>query len=227
MSRAEAPLLAASAVHEIDAMPRDDEPNELVSLRERTRISVDVEQRKTAHTTVHCPIHADAQTAEHCRACPRFESERQDVLTCRVPASVAAPIGVVGELVGARSVCLDGELPVAAGSELLAQHDATVAPVVDDHHVLVGVVTARDLMRAQLQEAQLQSVSSLISVAEVEDVMVTEATALEESMPVAEAARLMSERGLRSVPVVNARGEVVGVLDAMDFVRFVASRSGK
>ncbi|MBL8912991.1 MAG: CBS domain-containing protein [Archangium sp.] len=202
-------------------MPPHDE-DAVVTLRERERVTIDAEREKTTRTTVHCPIEGGTQTADHCRACPRFESESSSALSCRVPAATAVPRGVVGELLSGRSFCLDGELPVGPGAEVLERHDIAAAPVVDDHHVLVGMVTTQALMHAELEEAQLRGFGSLSSTSEVEDVMVTPVTSFAETMPIVEAARIMTERGLSSVPVVDAHGEVVGVLEAHDFVRFVA-----
>lgn len=202
-----------------------DEHDEVVTLPERTRVTLDAQHSETTRVTVHCPIHGAARTAEHCRACPRFESEssgRGAALSCHVPTTTVAPRGVVGELLSGSSFCLDGELPVAEGAALLERHDAAAAPVVDDHHVLVGVVSTQSLMHAELDEERQHGFRALSSPSEVEDVMVTPVTSFREDLPIAEAARLMSERGLRSVPVVDARGEVVGVLDAMDLVRYLA-----
>lgn len=202
-----------------------DEHDEVVTLPERTRVTLDSDHAETTRTTVHCPIHGAARTAEHCRACPRFEAEsagRSPALSCHVPASKVAARGVVGELLSSRSFCLDCELPVAEGAALLERHDVAAAPVVDDHHVLVGVVSTQTLMHAELEEERQHGFRALSSPSEVEDVMVTPVTSFREDLPIAQAALLMSERGLRSVPVVDARGEVVGVLDAMDLVRYLA-----
>ena len=173
----------------------DDDPK--VQLPARVRVSVTADGDELVSGSVHCPMHGRAQPLEHCRACVRFVQEGgRDVamLECHVPD--VGPHGVVGELISRLSVCLDGELGVEAAARLLEGAHLNAAPVVDDNGVVVGLVTAKSLDRARL-----------------EDAMTRELFTVSEDVPVLEAARLMAQRRLTSLTVVNARGEVVGSVE--------------
>lgn len=93
------------------------------------------------------------------------------MLECHVPD--VGPHGVVGELISRLSVCLDGELGVEAAARLLEGAHLNAAPVVDDNGVVVGLVTAKSLDRARLEDAQLQGFQRGHT-AEVEDAMTRE-----------------------------------------------------
>jgi predicted transcriptional regulator len=191
----------------------DDDPK--VQLPERVRVSVTADGDEFVSGTVHCPAHGAARSLEHCRACVRFvrESGREvAMLECHVPAAVTAPRGVVGELVSRVSVCLDGELGVEEAARLLEGAHVNAAPVVDDNQVVVGLVTSKSLDRARLEDAQLRGFQRGHT-SEVEDAMTRELFTVAEDVPVVDAARLMAERKLTSLTVVNARGEVVGSVE--------------
>ncbi len=51
------------------------------------------------------------------------------------------------------------------------------------------------------------------------DVMIKDVITVSESMPIKEAARLFSERRITGAPVVNAEGNLVGVLSETDIIR--------
>jgi CBS domain-containing protein len=189
----------------------DDDPK--VQLPARVRVSVTADGDELVSGSVHCPMHGRAQPLEHCRACVRFVQEGgRDVamLECHVPD--VGPHGVVGELISRLSVCLDGELGVEAAARLLEGAHLNAAPVVDDNGVVVGLVTAKSLDRARLEDAQLRGFQRGHT-AEVEDAMTRELFTVSEDVPVLEAARLMAQCRLTSLTVVNARGEVVGSVE--------------
>jgi len=169
--------------------------------------------------TVHCPIHAGAIGLEHCRNCARLEKEVPGrALECAIPEALSNPTQNAGELVGAKSVCLDGELGVEEAAHVLDRAGLSAAPVVDDVGVVVGQVTAADLHRARLEAAEHRGFGHL-SPTEVEDVMSAEPITVTESATLQEVARLMVERHVSSVVVVNARGETVGTIEALDVLR--------
>ena len=108
---------------------------------------------------------------------------------------------------------LECDLEISKGLEALDSAGVTSAPVVDDNGVLVGVVFLTAL--ARLREA---------SELEVEDAMITDMVTVPQRATVAEVARLMAKHGLERVPVVTHDGHVVGVVSAMDIVRWLAGR---
>ena len=97
--------------------------------------------------------------------------------------------------------------------------------VLDDHgQRLVGIVTQRDLFRDALAQAlgygkpaQRKILDSLA----VKDVMATEVVTIRPDASLVYAARLLTERKIGCLPVVE-NGRLVGILTEGDFVALVA-----
>ncbi len=118
-----------------------------------------------------------------------------------------------GDLISEELKCLECDLEVSKGLALLDSAGVTSAPVVDDNGVLVGVVFLATL--ARLREAEE---------VEIEDAMITDMVTAPERATVHEVARLMARHGLERVPVVTSDGHLLGVVSAMDVVRWLAER---
>ncbi len=117
-------------------------------------------------------------------------------------------------LVSEAPKCLDSELDAAHGLSLLDAAGVTSAPVVDDNGVLVGVVFLTTLARLRSGKEEL----------EIEDAMVTNAVTVTEGATVREVTGLMARHGLDRLPVVSQDGHLLGVISAMDVVRWLAER---
>lgn len=99
---------------------------------------------------------------------------------------------------------------VRAASALLVDHGFSALPVVRQGGALVGVVSAYDLLLVNLdQEAS----------ATVEQVMTTRVTSAPLTATPSELASAMLGHRLRCLPVVDARGAVVGVVSRGDLLR--------
>lgn len=118
-----------------------------------------------------------------------------------------------GDLISEELRTLECDLEISKGLEALDSAGVTSAPVVDDNGVLVGVVFLTAL--ARLREAEEL---------EVEDAMITDMVTVPQRATVAEVTQLMAKHGLERVPVVTPDGHVLGVVSAMDIVRWLAGR---
>jgi CBS domain-containing protein len=97
-------------------------------------------------------------------------------------------------------------------------------PVVDDGQ-LVGIVSQRDLFRGALARALgygAHAQQKLLGQLLVKEVMTNDPVTIAPDAPLAEAARLMLERKIGCVVVVEG-GRVVGILTESDFVKRFAS----
>ncbi len=99
-------------------------------------------------------------------------------------------------------------------------------PVVDEDR-LIGLLSERDVLalsasnllpHADEQDKQLQARTR------VADVMVTELATVSPKTPLIEAARLMLDRRLGCLPVVDEHNALVGILTSSDLVAVVARR---
>lgn len=102
-------------------------------------------------------------------------------------------------------------------------------PVLDDHSDdLVGIVSQRDLFRGALasalgygQHAQQKMMGMLF----IKDVMTTDPITTTPDTSLADAARVMLERKIGCLPVVED-GRLVGILTESDFLRFAVEHAG-
>lgn len=100
-------------------------------------------------------------------------------------------------------------------------------PVLDDDgQEVVGIVSQRDLFRGALakalgygQHARRKILDTLL----VKDVMTTDVITTRPETPLAEAARVLMERKIGSLPVVK-EGHLVGIITEGDFVALVARK---
>ena len=110
-------------------------------------------------------------------------------------------------------------------ADLLVRHEVSAVPVVEDG-ALVGIVSEADLVPLELAPDPR---AHLAPVREpppgvprvVAEVMTREVVALPEGADAAEAGRLMLERRIKSIPVVQGR-RVVGIVARRDLLKVLA-----
>src|SRR5579862_6583117 len=94
----------------------------------------------------------------------------------------------------------------------------------DDDQTLVGIVTQRDLFRDALAQALgygKHAQRELLDSLAVKDVMTTEVVTIRSDASLVYAARVLTERKIGCLPVVE-NGRLVGILTEGDFVALVA-----
>lgn len=98
-------------------------------------------------------------------------------------------------------------------------------PVLDEDGTLCGIVSQRDLFRGALATALGYGVvaqNKVLGSILVKEVMATELFTTTPDAPLAEAARLMLERKIGCLPVLEA-GRLVGLITEADFVKYLAA----
>jgi CBS domain-containing protein/nitroimidazol reductase NimA-like FMN-containing flavoprotein (pyridoxamine 5'-phosphate oxidase superfamily) len=129
----------------------------------------------------------------------------------------------VDELMSSPATTVEPGLPISEAGRLLLGHGVTAVCVVDAAGHLVGVVSRSDLLRHRLvrdPRAHLRPVSQDDTEPPhtVAEVMTKDVLALPPSADEADAAEMMLERRVRSLPVVED-GRVVGVVSTTDLLR--------
>jgi CBS domain-containing protein len=122
--------------------------------------------------------------------------------------------------------------PLKAVAETLARHRISGVPVVDEGRVL-GVVSEADILEKEAAEERPGALGRLLGRAGSEakkaartagEAMTSPAVTVPPLRDVAQAARLMVDRGINRLPVVNEDGGLVGIVTRADLVRaFVRS----
>ncbi len=126
----------------------------------------------------------------------------------------------VGNICNRRVVTASPLLDVQAAAELMREEHIGFLVVVPEQprgpQPPLGVITDRDIVVAVV--AKRADPASL----KVGDVMTLQPVVVGESDAIDRALQTMRRSGVRRLPVVNAHGEVVGVLSLDDLLEFVA-----
>lgn len=111
-----------------------------------------------------------------------------------------------------------------SASSLLKQIGIRHLPVLDDRERLVGVVTDRDIKRASASEATSLDIHEMLYLVDkiaVSRVMSREPIAVAPDTSAQEAAKLMVDRKIGCLPVVNGE-KLVGIVTGIDLLGLVA-----
>jgi CBS domain-containing membrane protein len=90
---------------------------------------------------------------------------------------------------------------------VINQHHVKAVPVVDAEHRVVGIITVFDLFNRDIVEFD-----------PVSKVMTTPVATVSEDTPVSDLVELMTDRGLRNLPVVDRDGRLVGIITRTELV---------
>ncbi|MGC8492494.1 MAG: CBS and ACT domain-containing protein [Syntrophobacteraceae bacterium] len=125
-------------------------------------------------------------------------------------------------------VTIDQEASMQDASSLMRKHKVRMLPVLKNGR-LVGVVSDSDLKRASASDATLLDIHELlylIAKIKVRDIMAKPAIAVPEDFTVEEAARELMEHKISGVPVLNAAGNLTGIITRHDIFKILLSLSG-
>jgi CBS domain-containing protein len=126
----------------------------------------------------------------------------------------------VGNICNRRVITASPQLDIQAAAELMREEHIGFLVVVPENlrgpQPPLGVLTDRDIIVSVV--AKRADPAAL----KVGDIMSMQPVVAAESDPVDLALRTMRRAGVRRLPVVNARGETVGVLSMDDLLEFVS-----
>jgi CBS domain-containing protein len=147
------------------------------------------------------------------------------------PVRDLAPSAAVRDVMSRAVVSVNPSTPVREVVELMLAKTYRAVPVVEDGRP-VGIVTNGDLVQrgglgvrvdllASLDEPELHALLERLSSQHqrAADVMTSPPITVEESAPLTAAAELMVRRRLKRLPVVDARGALVGIVSRVDLLR--------
>lgn len=134
------------------------------------------------------------------------------------------------------------ETPAARVVDILLEASFRILPVVDAQHHLLGIIGTRDLIEAgilpvrrgvvraarQLGDQTAEAVESSLqrsrqATQQASDIMNRQIRSIAPTQTVREAAQIMLETGLRSLPVVETDGRLIGMLSRMNLLQVVVT----
>jgi len=113
---------------------------------------------------------------------------------------------------------------LAIADELMKQKRVRHLPVLDEDGEVCAVVSQRDLFRGALLRALgygSRAEELMLKQVAVKEAMSAEIQTTAPDTPIADAARVMIERKIGCLPVIE-NGRLVGIVTETDFVRLVA-----
>lgn len=135
----------------------------------------------------------------------------------------------VTQIMTRQITCARRDLDAEQIVELVVRNRIGCVPVVEDPGRPVGMITKLDLVEQMLAadrgEEDASSARSLLP-RTAGELMMPLAITLGERASVAHAAALMAAEDIHHVPIVDASGRMIGIVSAMDVVRWLAENDG-
>ncbi|NET55938.1 MAG: CBS domain-containing protein [Symploca sp. SIO2E6] len=148
----------------------------------------------------------------------------------------------VAEVMTRDPIMVEPQTPIKEAIKLIAEHRISGLPVVDETGNLVGVISETDLLWQETGVEPPVYIMFLDSVIYLEnparydkelhkalgqtvgEVMSNEPSTVKPDQPLRQAARLMQEKSIRRLPVIDDSGKVIGILTPGDIVRAMAAK---
>jgi acetoin utilization protein AcuB len=129
-------------------------------------------------------------------------------------------------------ISIEPEAPLGTAIAVMVERKVRHLPVVDDRGDVVGIITDRDLRSAVLEPAleeylsatarrRLRGIAATFENLRVKDVMTCNPITTSPDISLTQAAALMLERHVGSLPVIE-NGKLVGIITERDAVKALA-----
>ncbi|MBQ7158853.1 MAG: CBS domain-containing protein [Treponema sp.] len=125
---------------------------------------------------------------------------------------------IVSDLMSKDVIYVNPETSVTDARALMTKENVNKLPVLDSDNRLVGIVTKNDLSKAAPSDAttlDMYELSYLLSKLKVEKVMVKKVTTVQQNEVIEEAARIMADKNVGCLPVMN-EDLLVGIITESD-----------
>jgi len=125
----------------------------------------------------------------------------------------------ISEFCSRHVVCAERGTTINEAARLMRQHhvgDVIIVDCVGVRRIPVGIVTDRDIV-VEIVAAGLDA-----RALKVDDLVDGPLVTVAETASYAETVRLMSNKGVRRIPVLNAAGDLVGIITLDDMLRQLA-----
>lgn len=180
----------------------------------------------------------------HCEAAA--PSPAEEAVLRDAAGGLPDPATPLADIMTKEVVCVRSDMDAQEVKDLLLERGISGVPVVNEQGKPIGVISRADVLRldddqglttemepvtvrrkdsdhaALLPSAKLYEKERVTAV----DLMNPVVLVLHESANIGQAASLMAFEGIHRLPIVSDEGEVVGILSALDVLRWFGRRSG-
>lgn len=121
------------------------------------------------------------------------------------------------------------DTPMMRASIIMKEKNIRALPVVDKKGKLVGIVTDRDLRSAspsKIRGLNIHEMSYLLSRVKIKDIMTGDLVFVRPDETVELAAVLMRENKISSLPVINDKGSLIGIITQTDIFKVLINITG-
>lgn len=125
-------------------------------------------------------------------------------------------------------IVVEPSASLADAMKVLRENRIRRLPVVEGGE-LVGIVTEKDLLSASPSSAttlDIWEIHYMISKVKVEEIMTKDVITVSNDAPLEEAARMMSERKVGALPVLDDRNKLVGIITETDIFKIFVDMLG-
>ena len=130
------------------------------------------------------------------------------------------PLYHANQIMQRQLITVNADDDVARAWHVLVEHQIHQAPVLDNGQRLIGIVSERDLLTTlNVDDGQVRDVLAK----RVGDVMTTPVVAASPVTDIRRIARVMLDRDVDGVPIVNDAGSLVGFVSRSDIMRAVVT----
>ncbi len=175
-------------------------------------------------SVVDCPRRAAPAHLDTCVHCAAYDGMSHDgararsYVVCQVaetPVAVATTgAAQVAEIMATSVLCVRDDVTLADVRTALVREAARSVPVIDVQRRPIGMISASDLLADRPPGARAA------------DAMTPMAFSIPARATIAQAAALMAFEDVHQLPVVSDDGTVIGLLTALDVLRWEARQSG-
>jgi len=126
-------------------------------------------------------------------------------------------------------ITVTAEAPMLKAGKLMKDHDVQCLPVIDDGGRVIGIVSAGDVKAASPSKAttlDMNELYYLLFELKIKDIMTPNPVAVEALDTVEQAALLMLEKDIVSLPVVDADKKLIGIITNHDIFKILLNITG-
>lgn len=136
---------------------------------------------------------------------------------------------IIGRRMTLNPVTATPDMSVAEASALMKRERVHRLPVLDKERKLVGIITEKDILYASpspVSTLSIHEMAYLLSELLVKKLMTKDVVTITKNTTVEEAARLMVDQDLSSLPVLDEGGKLIGIVSKSDLFKILLELFG-